>query len=108
MDKLLNVVERVSLVKLSSREKSIRLLTDSIKSAEQLSVFRGSDIKPLITLCNEEPWRTKPASNQVHSLLLRKDEAIPLKKQDILSNASHLIEGYFVTPNNAAVIEAKS
>lgn len=105
MEKILAIVEKVSLVRLSNKETSLRLLDHSIEAARPLSSLKGSDVKPLISLCNEDPWRRKGSDrSKVDSLHLRPDRVIHPNKQDILCNASLLIEGYFVTPNNTTVI----
>lgn len=95
MDKILSTIERVSLVKLSSQEKSLRLLSKSIESADKLSVFRGdTTTKPLVSVCQEKPW-TQVGRN---SLILREDIPESQEKSTILDNATVKIEDYFVTP----------
>ena len=93
----MQMVERASLARFTCREKSVRLLQDSIHSAETVSQMRdelaAADVKPLISLCHEWPWNQSP----IH---LRQDKCQPQDKAAILMNAKQLVEQYFVTPGN--------
>jgi len=98
MEQLLKVVEKVSLAKLGSKETSLRLLSESIKSAKGVSKYQSSQVKPLVSLTHEVAWNSRQ-----ESIVTRQDKVVSDSeaRERILSNASYMIEGYYVTPVNS-------
>ena len=97
MERMMLMVERASLARFSSRDKSIRLLRDSIESADAIAALRdelhAAGVKPLVSLCQQHPW------NQSR-ILLRQDISQVPDKAAILMNSKRLVEQYFVSPAN--------
>ena len=106
MDKALAAAERLSLLKIKDRKKALTALTDSVKCAENILAYsKGQSttrsgpssspksstqvIKPLVSLCNEEPWDRERS--------LRPDVVVQSKGS--LDNAGHKMEGYLVAPS---------
>ena len=92
MEQILVAVERASLVRISCRAKSLRLLRESIEAAEQLARVGMRDVKPLVSLTREHPW------NRGSAFTRSRDASEPQEKACVLANASRLLEDYYVTP----------
>lgn len=104
MERMLLMVERASLARFTCREKAMRLLQDSIHSANTVAgvshELQASGVKPLISLCHEDPW-------QRNSMPLREDVSQPQDKAVILKNSKRLVEEYFTTPANVNLQPSK-
>lgn len=99
MERMLLMVERASLARFTCREKSMRLLQDSIHSADMVADMRhelqAAGIKPLISLCHEDPWNRNKTP-------MRDDVSEEQDKAVIFKNSKRLVEEYFVTPANVS------
>ena len=81
--KLIPLLEKLSLIR--TDEKMVRRLQEAINVADTLKEVDTSGVKPLITLREDNLW-------------LRKDEVKPVPRDEILKNASKVVEDYFVSP----------
>lgn len=63
----------------------VRRLQEAINVADTLKEVDVSGVKPLITLREDNLW-------------LRKDEVKLIPREEILKNASKVVEDYFVSP----------
>ena len=97
LQQLLPLIERTSLLRITCPRKSLRLLRESIESAdivaEKRDELEAAGVEPLVSLCREHPWNQQ-------QIYLRPDEAKAQNKESILMNSKELVEGYFITPDN--------
>ena len=84
--KVIPLLERLSLIRFGN-EAGIQRLQEAIDFADQIKDVDTDGVQPMIS------------PNENKCTLLRDDISVLTKKEDITKNADHLIEGYFVAPN---------
>jgi len=80
------LLERLSLIRFAN-ESGVTRLQEAIEFADQLLEVNVDGVEPMIS------------PNETKCTLLRHDIAHHTTKEDITQNAKHLVEGYFVAPN---------
>ncbi|XP_054164478.1 glutamyl-tRNA(Gln) amidotransferase subunit C, mitochondrial-like [Oppia nitens] len=84
--KVIPLLERLSLIRFAN-EGGIKRLNEAIEFANHLQEVNVDGVQPMIS------------PNEGKCIHMRDDISVVTNKDEITQNAVHLIEGYFVAPN---------
>lgn len=85
----LSLLEKLSLIRLSDRRRTLDQLQEAVRFAEQIQRVDTGSVKPLYTVLEQ------------YDLRLRPDQPTRYERSHLQRNARKVVEGYFVVQSDS-------